>query len=169
MDAGRMLHRFGDENAPKTPGKARVSPRIHHVSNDFIHPRYHRTRRDVRTPARRAPMAPSPAARSRLGFGNSDEHSADCYFPASSTQPDRFIPNRRALDLDIAHYNLVKENANANDLDLAAEVASPSKVRRLLRQRPIRDDSRSSIESNKTFFTPRSRSFSPADLSSTEH
>lgn len=107
--------------------------------------------------------------RSRLGFGNSDEHSADCYFPASSTQPDRFIPNRSALDLDIAHYNLVKENANANDLDLAAEVASPSKVRRLLRQRPIRDDPRSSIESNKTFFTPRSRSFSPADLSSTEH
>jgi hypothetical protein len=94
---------------------------------------------------------------------------ADCYFPASSTQPDRFIPNRSALDLDIAHYNLVKENANANDLDLAAEVASPSKVRRLLRQRPIRDDPRSSIESNKTFFTPRSRSFSPADLSSTEH
>ena len=44
---------------------------------------------------------------------------------------DRFIPNRSALDLDIAHYNLVKENANANDLDLAAEVASPSKVRRL--------------------------------------
>ena len=43
MDAGRMLHRFGDENAPKTPGKARVSPRIHRVSNDFIHLRYHRT------------------------------------------------------------------------------------------------------------------------------
>ena len=50
-------------------------------------------------------------------------------FPRSSPQPDRFIPNRSALDLDIAHYNLVKENAN--DLDLAAEVASPSKVRRL--------------------------------------
>jgi len=50
-------------------------------------------------------------------------------FPRSSPQPDRFIPNRSALDLDIAHY--VKENANANDLDLAAEVASPSKVRRL--------------------------------------
>ena len=79
---------------------------------------------------------------------------ADCYFPASSTQPDRFIPNRSALDLDIAHYNLVKENANANDLDLAAEVASPSKVRRLLRQRPIRDDSRSSIESNKNILYP---------------
>ena len=75
-------------------------------------------------------MAPSPAARSRLGFGNSDEHSADCYFPASSTQPDRFIPNRSALDLDIAHYNLVKENASSADLDLASEVASPSKVRR---------------------------------------
>ena len=52
-------------------------------------------------------------------------------FPRSSPQADRFIPNRSALDLDIAHYNLVKENANANDLDLAAEVASPSKVRRL--------------------------------------
>jgi hypothetical protein len=48
----------------------------------------------------------------------------------------------------------VKENANANDLDLAAEVASPSKVRRLLRQRPIRDDSRSSIESNKNILYP---------------
>ena len=42
---------------------------------------------------------------------------------------DRFIPNRSALDLDIAHYNLVKENASANDLDLAGEVISPSKVR----------------------------------------
>ena len=50
---------------------------------------------------------------------------------SSKTPGDRFIPNRSALDLDIAHYNLVKENANANDLDLAAEVASPSKVRRL--------------------------------------
>ena len=50
---------------------------------------------------------------------------------AKATRGDRFIPNRSALDLDIAHYNLVKENANANDLDLAAEVASPSKVRRL--------------------------------------
>ena len=56
---------------------------------------------------------------------------ANTLFPRSSPQPDRFIPNRSALDLDIAHYNLVKENANANDLDLAAEVASPSKVRRL--------------------------------------
>jgi hypothetical protein len=42
---------------------------------------------------------------------------------------DRFIPNRSALDLDIAHYNLVKENASANDLDLAGEVISPSQVR----------------------------------------
>ena len=97
---------------------------------------------------------PDGAVSGGAGFGNSDEHSADCYFPASSTQPDRFIPNRSALDLDIAHYNLVKENANANDLDLAAEVASPSKVRRLLRQRPIRDDSRSSIESNKNILYP---------------
>jgi len=32
--------------------------------------------------------------------------------------------------LDIAHYNLVKENASSADLDLASEVASPSKVRR---------------------------------------
>ena len=43
---------------------------------------------------------------------------------------DRFIPSRSALDLDIAHYNLVKENANSNDHDLANEVTSPSKVRR---------------------------------------
>ena len=48
--------------------------------------------------------------------------------PAS--QVDRFIPSRSALDLDIAHYNLVKENASSADLDLASEVASPSKVRR---------------------------------------
>lgn len=43
---------------------------------------------------------------------------------------DRFIPSRSALDLDIAHYNLVKENTNSNDHDLASEVTSPSKVRR---------------------------------------
>ena len=49
--------------------------------------------------------------------------------PDCRTQVDRFIPSRSALDLDIAHYNLVKENANSNDLDLAAEVTSPSKVR----------------------------------------
>ena len=47
----------------------------------------------------------------------------------SQRSVDRFIPSRSALDLDIAHYNLVKENANANDLDLANEVQSPSKVR----------------------------------------
>lgn len=33
--------------------------------------------------------------------------------------------------MDIAHYNLVKENASSADLDLASEVASPSKVRRV--------------------------------------
>jgi len=47
----------------------------------------------------------------------------------SLPQVDRFIPSRSALDLDIAHYNLVKENASSADLDLASEVASPSKVR----------------------------------------
>ena len=40
---------------------------------------------------------------------------------------DRFIPSRSALDLDIAHYNMVKENASNSNLDLASEVASPSK------------------------------------------
>ena len=55
----------------------------------------------------------------------------ETHLPPPASQVDRFIPSRSALDLDIAHYNLVKENANANDLDLAAEVASPSKVRRL--------------------------------------
>jgi hypothetical protein len=44
---------------------------------------------------------------------------------------DRFIPSRSALDLDIAHYNLVKENTSGADVDLASEVASPSKVRRI--------------------------------------
>lgn len=53
-------------------------------------------------------------------------------FPGS--QVDRFIPSRSALDLDLAHYNLIKENANSNDLDLASEVTSPSKVR--VRRRP---------------------------------
>ena len=81
----------------------------------------------------------------------------DTLFPRSSPQPDRFIPNRSALDLDIAHYNLVKENANANDLDLAAEVASPSKVRRLSVN--ILSATRAVPESQKIYtgFPPRSR------------
>ena len=54
----------------------------------------------------------------------------ETYLPPSASQVDRFIPSRSALDLDIAHYNLVKENASSADLDLASEVASPSKVRR---------------------------------------
>jgi hypothetical protein len=33
---GTMLHRFGDENAPKTPGKARVSHLFDLVSIDLI-------------------------------------------------------------------------------------------------------------------------------------
>ena len=64
-----------------------------------------------------------------LSFRNSKKTQ---FSPTLSPTPqvDRFIPSRSALDLDIAHYNLVKENANSNDHDLANEVTSPSKVRR---------------------------------------
>lgn len=55
----------------------------------------------------------------------------ETHLPPPASQVDRFIPSRSALDLDIAHYNLVKENASSADLDLASEVASPSKVRRV--------------------------------------
>lgn len=75
--------------------------------------RFPRALADVSGNSERSPLTASP------------RHA----FPDTPAQVDRFIPNRSALDLDIAHYNLVKENASANDLDLAGEVISPSKVR----------------------------------------
>eukprot|EP01120_Amphizonella_sp_Union-15-10_P015766 TRINITY_DN8170_c0_g1_i1.p1 TRINITY_DN8170_c0_g1~~TRINITY_DN8170_c0_g1_i1.p1 ORF type:complete len:440 (-),score=58.10 TRINITY_DN8170_c0_g1_i1:131-1450(-) len=34
--------------------------------------------------------------------------------PVSSSQCDRFIPNRNCMDLDLSHYNLTKENTENN-------------------------------------------------------
>ena len=33
---------------------------------------------------------------------------------ARTPKGDRFIPNRSAMDMDIAHFNLMKENQNPN-------------------------------------------------------
>eukprot|EP00963_Diacronema_lutheri_P003842 scaffold287_cov337-Pavlova_lutheri.AAC.205 len=46
--------------------------------------------------------------------------------PRSKTQGDRFIPNRSAMDVDMAQFNLMKENAACPE-DNPVEVRSPSK------------------------------------------
>jgi hypothetical protein len=37
--------------------------------------------------------------------------------PQESPRGDRFIPNRSAMDMEISHFNLMKENTNPNTYD----------------------------------------------------
>ena len=46
----------------------------------------------------------------------------------SKCEMDRFIPNRSAVDVDLAHFNLIKENdLNKANLQQETELMSPSK------------------------------------------
>ena len=48
--------------------------------------------------------------------------------PSKKVQCDRFIPNRNAMDLEIAHFNMTKENDKASGAQACAnEILSPSK------------------------------------------
>jgi hypothetical protein len=44
--------------------------------------------------------------------------------PQESPRGDRFIPNRSAMDMEISHFNLMKENTNPNTNDSLLDTPS---------------------------------------------
>jgi cell division cycle protein 20 (cofactor of APC complex) len=45
----------------------------------------------------------------------------------SISQGDRFIPSRREMDLDVAHFNLMRDSAKENAFNSHLDIVSPTK------------------------------------------